>query len=154
MDNLDRILKDQPFLSGLSADQLEFMAGCARNVVFADGDVLFRDGQEGDSLFIIREGQVALEINTPPHGRRVVETLERGDIIGWSWLFPPYKWHIDGRAQGSVRAIRFDGECLRNKLEQDNILGYALAKKLLAAAHQRLERVRLQKLDIFGKVSS
>lgn len=150
MENLERILREQPFLAGLTDDQLAFMVGCAKNVPFDEGTYMFRDGDEADSLFLIREGRIGLEIDVPPRGRVVVETLEKGDISGWSWLFPPYKWHVSGRAVGRVRTIRFDGKCLREKLEEDNALGFLLTKKLLKAVHERLERVRLLKMDVYG----
>jgi CRP-like cAMP-binding protein len=150
MENLERILRQHPFLEGLTDAQLAFMVGCAKNVVFDEGQVLFREGEVGNELFLVREGRVGLELVVPPRGRCAVETVEAGDIIGWSWLFPPYRWHCDARARDKVRAIRFDGACLRPKLDEDTALGFALTKKLLAAAHRRLERVRLQRIDAFG----
>ena len=149
MENLERLLREHPFLSGLQSDQLAFMVGCAKNVRFDEGAYLFRDGEEANAFFLVREGDIALEMEVPPRGRVVVETLEPGDIIGWSWLFPPYRWDVDARAMRRSRLIQFDGQCLRDKLDQDHALGFALTKKLLFAVHERLERVRLQNLDIY-----
>ena len=149
MENLERILREHRFLAGLSDDQLAFVVGCAKNVRFDEGDYLFRDGGAADAFFLVREGRVALELEVPPRGRVVAETLEGGDIIGWSWMFPPYRWDLDARAAKRVRAIQFDGACLREKMEKDSALGFVMTKKLLFAAHQRLERVRLQSLDAY-----
>jgi len=151
MDTLERVLRSHVFLRGLNDEQIRFMVGCATNVVFPPGALLFRDGEEGAALFLIRAGRVGLEIDVPPGGRRLVETVESGDIIGWSWMFPPHCWHTDGRARDRVRAIRFDGPCLLAKLREDTDLGFAVATKLLESAHRRLERVRLQQIDAFGE---
>lgn len=151
MDTLARILEKHPFLAGLTVDQVDFMTGCASNVRFEPGEFLFREGEAANSLFLIREGRVGLEMHIPHRGAMRVETLVEGDIAGWSWLFPPHRWHLDARALEPVRAFRFDGKCLREKLEEDHDLGYVIVKRLLERAHNRLERVRLQRLDIYSE---
>jgi CRP-like cAMP-binding protein len=78
-----------------------------------------------------------------------LETLGPGEILGWSWLFPPYRWHFDARASEPTRAVALDGTCLRAKCEADHDLGYALVKRFLYQLHQRLERSRLQLLDVY-----
>jgi CRP-like cAMP-binding protein len=93
---------------------------------------------------------VALEIVAPQRGPIIVETLGEGDILGWSWLIPPYNWHFDARAVELTRAIALDGKCLRTKCEADHDLGYELLKRFTNIMEQRLEATRLQLLDIYG----
>ncbi len=76
-----------------------------------------------------------------------------GDILGWSWLFPPYRWSVEARAVQQVRAIKLDGECLRGKCELDPAMGYELMKRFSQIMLQRLEAARLQLLDIYGKAN-
>ena len=150
MENLERVLRAHPFLAGLSEQDLEFMVGCAKNVVFKQGDFAFREGDPADDLFLLREGRLVLEVDAPGRGTVQIETLREGDVFGWSALVPPNRFDLDGRASERTRAIAFDGRCLANKFEADPRLGYLILRRLLALLHHRLERVRLQALDVYG----
>jgi CRP-like cAMP-binding protein len=147
---LEEVLADVPFLAGLGRSELELLAGCARNVHFDDGDVLFREGEPADTFYVVRQGSVALEIHAPTRGGMTIETIDAGDVIGWSWLFPPYRWHFDARALTGVRATAFDGECLRGKCETDPALGYDLMKRFAQVLIERLQWTRLRLLDVYG----
>lgn len=154
MEDLARVLRDHPFLADLEAENVDFMVGCAANLVFRPGELVLREGERADGLYLVRAGQVALEVDVPRRGRTRVETLEAGDVMGWSWLFDPDHWLADARAVTVVRAFRFDGRCLVDKFETDPRLGFRIAKKLLVAAHRRLERARLQSFDVFAEARS
>jgi CRP/FNR family cyclic AMP-dependent transcriptional regulator len=147
---LDEILADVPFLAGLNADELALLAGCASNVHFDEGEVLFREGDAANSFYVVRHGSVALELHVPARGGLTIETIEAGEVLGWSWLFPPYRWHFDARALSPVRATAFDGECLRGKCEQDPALGYDLMKRFAQVLIERLQWTRLRLLDVYG----
>jgi|SRR5579884_1457775 CRP-like cAMP-binding protein len=149
MENLSRLLREHPFVHGLDEGKIQFLTGCASNVRFGADEYLVREGGEADALFMIRTGRVVLEIDVPGRGARQLQTVEEGEIFGWSWLYAPYRWQFDARAVTPVRAIRFDGTCLRNKCESDHDLGYEIVKRLLYQVHQRLERTRLQLLDVY-----
>jgi CRP-like cAMP-binding protein len=149
METLERILREHPFLREMDDDQIRFMAGCARNVAFAAGQFLHREGDQASVLYLLRSGQVALEVHAPGQGALQVDALRAGDLLGWSWLFPPHRWQLDARAVEAVRALAFDGTCLREKMEADQRFGYVLAKRLLYEMYQRLARVRLQRLDLY-----
>jgi CRP/FNR family cyclic AMP-dependent transcriptional regulator len=149
MEDLSRLLREHPFVHDLDGDKINFLVGCASNVRFGADQYLIREGGEADASFLIRTGRIVLEIDVPGRGVRQIETIEEGEILGWSWLFAPYRWQFDARALSPVRAIKLDGRCLRNKCETDHDLGYELVKRLLYQVHQRLERTRLQLLDIY-----
>jgi CRP-like cAMP-binding protein len=149
MEDLSRLLRDHPFVHGLDDAKINFLTGCASNVRFAADEYLVREGSEANTSFLIRTGRVVLEIDIPGRGVRQIQTVEEGEILGWSWLFAPYRWQFDARAVTPVRAFKLDGECLRNKCETDHDLGYEVVKRLLYQVHQRLERTRLQLLDIY-----
>jgi CRP-like cAMP-binding protein len=150
METLEPILAEHPFLKDLDRHHLELIVGCASNVRFDPGSYIFREGEEAHQFYIIRHGKVALEIVAPQRGPLIVETLDEGDILGWSWLIPPYNWHFDARAIDLTRAIALDGKCLRTKCEEDHHLGYELLKRFAHIMEQRLEATRLQLLDIYG----
>jgi CRP/FNR family transcriptional regulator, cyclic AMP receptor protein len=150
MRELDEIIGDVPFFAGLGPAELELLAGCARNVRFLEGEMLFREGADADAFYVVRHGTVALETFVPALGGVTVETIEPGEVIGWSWLFPPYKWHLDARALSSVRATAFDGVCLREKCEADSELGYELMKRFAQVLIERLQWTRLRLLDVYG----
>jgi CRP/FNR family transcriptional regulator, cyclic AMP receptor protein len=71
-------------------------------------------------------------------------------VLGWSWLFPPYRWHFDASASAETSAVVLDGACLRGKCEDDASLGYRLMKRFAQLIQQRLQETRLQLLDVYG----
>lgn len=150
MENLARILREQEFFDGLSVAHSELLVSCAKNVRFEAGDFLLREGTEAATFYLLRSGRVALEIHVPGKGPVQMESLHTGDVLGLSWLIPPYLAHMDGRAVEPGVALAFDGPCMRGKMEADHDLGFALTKRLLALTYHRLERVRLQRLDVYG----
>ena len=151
MRELDAVLAEVPFFAGLGAAELELLAGCAANVRFREGEMLFREGEPADAFYVVRHGTVALETFVPALGGVTVETIDAGEVIGWSWLFPPYRWHLDARALSTVRATSFDGVCLREKSESDPVLGYDLMKRFAQVLIERLQWTRLRLLDVYGQ---
>ena len=150
METIETVLRDVPLFGGLTDDQLALIAGCGANVRFHPEEMLFRDGDEASTFYVLRHGAVALETFVPSRGAVTIETLEDGEIVGWSWLFPPYRWHFDAYAAEDVRAVAFDGACLRTKCEADHELGYQLMRRFAALLIQRLQATRLQLLDVYG----
>jgi CRP/FNR family cyclic AMP-dependent transcriptional regulator len=150
METLEPILAEHPFFKGLPPEQLKLLVGCASNVKFEAGEFISREGSEASEFYIIRQGKVALELFSPTHGPITVETLESGEVTGWSWLLSPYRSHFDARAVELTRAIRFDGKCLRSKLEEDHDLGYEMLKRFVKIIAERLSSTRLQLLDVYG----
>jgi len=150
METLERILGEHPFFKDLDEAYLKLVTGCASNVRFEPDAYIFREGEEANQFYLIRQGRVALQILAPERGPITVETLEEGDILGWSWLIPPYNWHFDARALEMTRAIALDAKCLRRKCEEDHNLGYELLKRFGHIMEQRLSSTRLQLLDMYG----
>jgi CRP-like cAMP-binding protein len=150
MRGLDAVLREAPFLAGLDDARLELLAGCAANVRFEAGDRLFREGDPADVFYVLRHGSVALDVYAAPRGAMTIETIEAGEVLGWSWLFPPYRWHFDGRALTQVRATSFDGACLRAKCDDDPALGYELMQRFAQVLIERLQSTRLRLLDVYG----
>lgn len=149
MEDLERLLREHRFLEGLAPEQIRFLVSCVSNRRFPAGEFLMREGEVADRFYLLRHGHVALEIHVPGTGPVVMETVGPGDILGVSWLDPPYRTQLDARAREDVVALSFDGACLRGKMDADHDLGYVISRRLLERICDRLERVRLQRLDVY-----
>ena len=152
MQTMEELLGGHPFFAGLDADAFRLMAGCASNVHYAAGEYIFGEGEAASRFFVIRAGRVALEIHSPARGPLTIDTMDEGEVLGWSWLIPPYRYFGAARAVTPVSAIALDGACLRGKCEADPKLGYQLLKRVTAVMYQRLESARVRLLDLYGPV--
>ncbi|HEY4897315.1 MAG TPA: cyclic nucleotide-binding domain-containing protein [Solirubrobacteraceae bacterium] len=150
MQTLEQLIGASSVFADLASEHLALIAGCAVNEHFAAGERLFREAEPADRFFLIRDGAIALEVDVPGRGALVLETLHRGEVVGWSWLFEPHRWQFAGRAQEATRVVSFDGACLRAKCEADHELGYQLMRRFAASLVDRLQAARLQILDVYG----
>jgi len=151
IQGLDTILANHPYFKEFTGEYLKLLAGCAANVRYGEGEFLFKEGQEADHFFIIREGTVALELYSPGKGPLILETIGDGGIVGWSWLIPPNQWRADGRASTAVRALKLDGSCLRKKCEADPAFGFRLLRKVSSEMAHSMDHMRMRLLDLYGK---
>jgi len=147
---LETLLEDVPFFEGMPVEEVQLIAGCGRNVRFQAGETLFRQGDPADRFYVVRHGSVAVGNFVPPRGDLVIATVDGGDLLGWSWLFPPYRSHFDARALTQVRATSFDGACLRDKCAEDPAFGYDLLNRFAQVLIERLQWTHLRLLDIYG----
>jgi CRP-like cAMP-binding protein len=147
---VDTLVLEAPVFAGLDPAHAARLAGCAQTTGWDAGEMLFREGDPSNAFYLVRRGRVALEVFVPGRGTLTVETIETGEVVGWSWLFPPYRWHFDGRAVGSVRAIAVDGACLREKCDDDPALGYDLMRRFSQVMLERLQATRLRLADVYG----
>jgi CRP/FNR family transcriptional regulator, cyclic AMP receptor protein len=151
MRTIDQLIAETTTFAGLAPEHLEFIAGCAWNERIPAGTRLLREGEPADRFYIIRHGTVALEFEAPGPGALVIETLHDGDVVGWSWLFAPYRWAMDGRAVEACSVTTFDGACLRGKCEADHELGYQLMSRFAQNVIERLQSTRMQLVDVYGR---
>jgi len=150
METLERIIAEHPFFVGLNDGFTNLMVSCASNVRFKGGTYILREGDPANTFYLIREGKVAVEVLAPQHKPIIVSTLGVGEILGWSWLLPPFQWKFSARAADDVRAIALDGKCLRTKCEENDDLGYEVLKRFAQIMERRLEATRLQLLDVYA----
>ena len=150
MEGYETLLSEQHFLNGIEEKHLEAIADCACYVRFRKGEFLFHEGEYARRFYIISSGKVALETFAPERGPLIIETIEDGDVLGWSWLFEPYRWHFDAVAQTDITAVAFDALCLRGKCDADHDLGYELVKRFSQVIMERLQATRLALLDVYG----
>jgi CRP/FNR family transcriptional regulator, cyclic AMP receptor protein len=149
-ESLEQVLKEHAFLDGLDPAACHLVYGCAKHVSFEPGRYLFREGEAAEELYLIRHGRVALEVNVPERGALTFQTLGADDVVGVSWLVPPYRWAYDAKALELVRAIAVDAHCLRDACERDHDFGYALMQRFVPVLIERLQATRFQVLDVYG----
>jgi CRP-like cAMP-binding protein len=149
MESLRGILAAHPFCGGLDDNYIDLLTGCAKNVRFDADEMIFREGDDAAWFYLIREGSVALDIVARSHEPITLQTLSEGDVLGVSWLTPPYRWLFDGRARTAVRAIALDARCLRGKCEADHDLGYHLMRHVSELLVRRLQAARMQLMDLY-----
>jgi len=146
---LAALLQAHPFFAGLDETDLALIAECARETEFEAGAYLAREGQLAAEFFLVLEGRVAISLPAPHGDRLVVETLEAGEVAGWSWLLPPHVWMYDLSATTPVKALVMDGWCLRGKCESDPRLGYDLMQRFSRLMATRLAATRMQLMDLY-----
>jgi CRP/FNR family transcriptional regulator, cyclic AMP receptor protein len=151
VESLERIVGELRFFAGLRPDFLKLIVGCARNVRFDANQYLFHEGEPANEFYLLRQGRVGLQLMAPGSGAVTFQTLGVGDVVGVSWLIPPYRWSYDARALELVRAIAMDAACLRQKCDADHDLGYELMQRFMPILIQRLQTTRLQVLDVYGR---
>jgi CRP-like cAMP-binding protein len=150
MESLSNVFLEHPLFSDLDRKYVDLLVECASLQRFEEGKLIFKEGGPADTFFIIRYGRVAVEMYVPHKGPTTIETLGEGGVLGWGWLFPPYKWHFDARALELTRTIAVDGRCFLSKIEDDPKLGYIFMKKFNEIIQTRLQSTRLRLIDMYG----
>ncbi len=150
MTTLERLLAEHPFFKDLDPRYIQLIAGCAQEVTFKAGEFIFREGDPASRFWLIRNGKISLEVFAPGRGPIMIETLGEGDVMGWSWIVPPYRKQYDARALELTRALEFDAMCIRGKCDEEPKLGYELFKRFSQIIGQRLQATRLRLIDIYG----
>ena len=148
--DIETLLSAHPFFKDLDHAQIKFLAGCGKNLHFHKDEIIFHEGREANYFFVIRQGKVVLEINGAQRGAIMIQTVDEGHILGWSWLIPPHKWNFTARALEETSTIILDGACLRKKCQEDHALGYELFKRFSTVLAKRLENTIIQLLDVYG----
>jgi CRP-like cAMP-binding protein len=126
----------------------------ASTLRFQAGSYVFREGEPADRLYLVRHGRVALELLVPQRGPVIVDTVQAGELLGVSWLFPPYRWQFDAHAVKPVEALAFQGAALRAACEQDPLFGYQLMRRIGAVMEHRMQSARVRLLDLYDHASA
>ena len=150
MKAIPDLLGEHPFFIALDPEWLELIAGCSINVHYEPRQPIMSEGDPADKFYVLRRGKVAIEIAGPATGPIIVETLGPGEILGASWLFPPYRNGFDAEALEATSAVEVDAACLRGKCDEDPAVGYELFKRFAGLMRDRLQAARFQLLDLYG----
>jgi nucleotide-binding universal stress UspA family protein/CRP-like cAMP-binding protein len=146
-------LATHQFLRGMSGQHLAQLAQAASLVVIPPGRRLFENGGYARRFWLIRSGTVVLDLQVPGQGAAVIDTLGMGEVLGWSWLFPPHVWAFGAVAVHQVEAFEFDGRAVLARCDADPALGYELARRFLVVVARRLQAIRTRLLDRYAPCS-
>jgi CRP/FNR family transcriptional regulator, cyclic AMP receptor protein len=136
------LLAEQPFLAGLTEHQLSRLVPLAGGSMFHAGNRIFRQGTPAEQFWLLADGQVYLDTEVSGYQNMVLETLQPPAVLGWSWLFPPYRWHFGAVAISTTRALTFDGPRVRALCHRDPALGHLLTSRFLEVMGERLQSAR------------
>jgi len=142
------VIAEHPFLHGLRPAHLAVLAENSMSMHYEPGTLIFREGDPANRFYLIERGKVSLESSRRDEPAVPIQTIGPGDVLGWSWLYPPYYWHFDARAVEPATAIFFYGTRLREQCEEDHDLGYELMKRMTQVVIQRLQATRRQLLAV------
>jgi len=142
--SLATLIAEHAFLAGMKPAHLDVLGDCAMQTQFPKDQVIFREGDLANRFYLIEEGRVALESRGGGERTVLIQTVGAGDVLGWSWLFPPYYWHFDARTLAPTKAIFFYGTRLRAQCDEDHEFGYELIKRMAAVVILRLQAAREQ----------
>ena len=137
------------FFQNLDPRYIHLLAECASFERFGPEQDIFREGQQADRFYIIHKGRVALETFVPRMGRTIIQTVDAGSALGWSWLYPPHQWQFSARAVEPVEAVAFGAASLRKKAEENHDFGYDLLMRMGGVMHDRLQGTRRKLVEFY-----
>jgi CRP/FNR family transcriptional regulator, cyclic AMP receptor protein len=140
-------LAAHPILHGMSAGHLEVLAGSATEVAFPAGHRLFEEGDGANHFWLLRSGSVVLDLHVPGQGRVQVDTVGMGELLGWSWRFPPYRWAFGAVAGSPVEAFQFDAQAVRASCGSEPELGHEVTERLARVLAARLQSTRVRLIN-------
>lgn len=144
VDRLNTLIAEHPFLEGLRPDFCDFFQDCATVRRFASQQRIFNEGATADHFYLILSGTVALETFVPECGLVTIQKLGAGEVLGWSWLFPPYEWHFTATTREPTEVISLDAAALRNRAEHDPDFHDELLTRIARTLYRRLMGTREQ----------
>ena len=140
-------LSQETFFAGLDVAHMRYLINHAREREYARGEVLFRQGERATTFYLVTAGEVVVEIPAITGPALELQRLGDGQILGWSWMIPPYRWTFMARAEEDARVLEFDGEAILAHCEEDPAFGYALLKRFTVLMTERLESARRTMMD-------
>lgn len=138
-----------PFLAGMNHTQLTLLTDCAVVRHFDASQKILSEHEFANGFYLIETGKVALESEVSFGKSMAIQVLGAGDLLGWSWMFPPYVWQFTARAIEPCTALFFYAAILREYCEKDHSLGYELLKRISAVMVARLHAAHARMLSLY-----
>jgi CRP/FNR family transcriptional regulator, cyclic AMP receptor protein len=149
LQTLDQLIRSHPFWQGLDLRYFHLLNECAALVKFGANEPIFHAGIDAEFFYLIHRGRVSLETFVPGQGAVTIETLASGQALGWSWLFPPYRWHFSAHSIELTEAVAFSAHDLRSYAEKNHDFGYELTRRASQVILQRLQAARLNLVEFY-----
>jgi CRP-like cAMP-binding protein len=135
----------------LDGPNLAILESCSLGeITWKKGEWILTTGDLATRCYLLLSGEVQVETTPPGRAPTLLQTIQGGDVLGWSWMIPPHRWAFDARAATEVTAIALDAAKLRDAAEADPRFGYALMKRMFTLVADRLQATRLQLMDLYG----
>ena len=150
MNTVENIITSHPFWKGLNPHYLHILRECAAYERFGLDQCIFQAGSDAEHFYLIHNGYVALETFMPGKGRITLQTIGPGEALGWSWFYPPYRWHLSARSIDMTDTVCFGARTLRDYAEENQDFGYDLAIRVGRIVLERLQAARSQLADFYG----
>lgn len=144
---LREIVKNQDFLKDMKSEYLDILMGCVSYITYKKGHFILTQNGKADQFHIIHHGKVHIEVAAGDKGPVTIQVLSDGDVLGWSWLIPPYKWRFDALIVDPTTVLTFDGKFLREKCEEDHSFGFDMLKRMASVITYRLLFTRKELMD-------
>jgi len=145
--SIEEFLSAHAFFSKMDASFLKFLADSVTELQVKQGGVLFKHGNRADKFYLLRNGQVSIQVPAVMGPTLEIQTLGENQILGWSWLIPPYRWSFQARALEDSDLLEFDGSAILARCEEDPKFGYDLFKRFAALMSERLDAARQKMMD-------
>ena len=149
MKTFDQLMSDHPFFRDLKPEHATLLSGCASAARVEGGEFLFREGEVARAFYIVRHGSIAITSVTPQEGLVTIQTLGESEVLGWSWLLPPYRWHFGARALEPSVVVALDANCVRGKCDSDPEFGYQIMRRFAQVMASRLEATHIQLMNVY-----
>lgn len=140
-------LSTHKFFSGLDENFLKFLSESATELSIKKNDVLFQQGKRADTFYLLREGQISVQVPALVGPSLEIQQLGDNQLLGWSWLIPPYRWNFMARAEQDSYLLEFDGNAILTRCEEDAEFGYELLKRFATLMSERLDAARQKMMD-------
>ena len=141
-------LAAHPFLHGVSPDHLAVLARAASDVTFPAGHRFFEDGGHATCFWLIQSGHVTVDVEVPGQGPVPIDAIGIGQLVGWSWLFPPFMWAFGAVAASPVETFEFDARTVRAWCASDPALGYEVTRRVAEVLTERLKSTRRRLITV------
>ncbi len=149
MENLESVVKRHPFWRGLDPAYFPFLVEGASWARMDTGETIAAEGEEADRFFLLLHGKVAIEIPASEREQVTVQLVGPGEALGWSWLFPPFRWHFTARAVEETEVIFWDTHLLRKHGDENPEFGYELACRVSHLLSNRLHATHMQLMQMY-----
>ncbi len=146
MNQLKATIESHHFFKQFKPEHLDLITSGAKSESFKPGEIIVREGDPANMFYLIESGQIVLETKQPGDGLVLIQHLGPGELIGWSWLVPPFVWHFNARAAEPTRVIVMNGAALLAQAEKNHDFGFQLMKTVMQIVLQRLQATRIQLL--------
>lgn len=135
-------LREIPAFQRLDEEHLAFVVSCCETISLGQDEEIFHADGTADAFYLIVQGSVGL-FNNYESGENVhVQSIEPRELLGWSWMVPPYEWEFTAIATSPAILMKFDAAKIRARCEQEPEFGFMVMRRICEQMLSRLHSMR------------